>query len=127
MKRRYLLFTILKSMAIAVIAGRPVFGQEDLDPVKMMPDTHKLLFENSFVRVVEGRVPAGGMEPKHKHPHNIMVSLVDFASEVRTLPYGKWTPMHRAFGTATWNEAAIHEVRIVGNVASHTIRIELKC
>jgi len=91
-----------------------------------MPDSHKVLFENSFVRVVEGRVPAGGMEPKHRHPHNVLVFLADFDSEVRPLPNGQWTRIHRGSGTATWNEAGVHEVKIVGNVPSHTIRVELK-
>jgi hypothetical protein len=127
MKRRQLLTTILKSIAIGVAGGRTTAAQDDLDPVKLMPDTHKLIFENSFVRVVEGRVPAGGREIKHRHPHNVMVFLADFDAETRTFPDGKWTPSHRTFGTATWNEASIHEIKIGVNAPSHTIRIELKC
>ncbi len=60
MKRRELILTVLKSLAVGIFAGRPAFADEDLDPVKLMPDTHKVMFENSFVRVVEGRIPAGG-------------------------------------------------------------------
>lgn len=127
MKRRQLLFTMLKGIAVGIVVGRSAAAQEDLDPVKMMPDTRKVLFENSFVRVVEGRVPAGGMEPKHRHPHNVMVCLADFDAEVRTYPDGQWTRMHRAVGTAVWNNASVHEVKIVGNAPSHTIRVELKC
>ena len=126
MKRRQLLVAILKGMAISIFAGRSVRAQDDLDPVKMMPETHKVLFENALVRVIEGKVPAGGMEPKHRHPHCVLVALADFDSEIRTLPDGKWVPVHRAFGTATWNEATVHEVRIVGNAPSHTVRVELK-
>ena len=92
-----------------------------------MPDSHKVLFENAFVRVVEGRVPAGGMEPKHRHPNNVLVCLADFDAQVRTLPDGQWKRFHRTFGTATWNEAGLHEVEIVGDAPSHTVRIELKC
>lgn len=62
MKRRQLLFTLLKSLALGIFAGRSAAAQDDLDPVKLMPDTHKVIFENPFVRVVEGRVPAGGAE-----------------------------------------------------------------
>jgi len=126
MKRRQLLATILKSIAIGIIGGRSAAAQDDLDPVKLMRDTHKLIFENSFVRVVEGRVPAGGREIKHRHPHNVMVFLADFDAEIRIFPDGKWTPSHRTFGTATWNEASVHEVKIGTNAPSHTIRIELK-
>ena len=127
MKRRELLFTMFKAAALGIMTDRYASAQEDLDPVKMMPDSHKVLFENAFVRVVEGRVPAGGMEPKHRHPHNVLVCLADFDADVRTLPDGRWNRLHRAFGTATWNEATVHEVKIVGDAPSHTVRIELKC
>ena len=127
MKRRQLLVTILKSIALGIVAGRSSAAQDDLDPVMLMPDTHKVVFENSFVRVVEGKVPAGGREIKHRHPHNVMVFLADFDAEIRTFPDGKWTPTHRTFGTATWNEASVHEVKIGANAPSHTIRVELKC
>ena len=99
MKRRQLLFTILKSIAVAIVAGRSAPAQEDLDPVKMMPDTHKVLFENKLVRVIEGRVPAAGYEPKHRHPHCVLVSLGDFDAEIKTFPDGEWKRVHRAFGT----------------------------
>ena len=82
MHRRQLLFTILKSIAVGLVAGRSSSAQDDLDPVKLMPDTHKVLFENAFVRVIEGRVPAGGVEPKHRHPHCVLVNLADFDVEV---------------------------------------------
>ena len=127
MERRQLLFTILKGIAVGMVTGRLAPAQEDLDPVKMMPDTHKLLFENRFVRVIEGKVPAGGYEPRHRHPNNVMVYLADFDAEVKTYPNSEWTRTHRAFGTATWNEASVHEVKIVGNAPSHTVRVELKC
>ena len=127
MERRQLLATALKSIAIGIFVGPSTAAQDDLDPVRLMPDTHKVIFENSFVRVVEGRVPAGGREIKHRHPHNVMVFLADFDAEIKTFPDGKWTPIHRTFGTATWNEASVHEVKIGANAPSHTIRVELKC
>lgn len=74
-----------------------------------------MLFENTFVGVIESKVPAGDTEPKHKHPHCVMVYLADFDAEVKIFPDGKWNRVHRAFGTATWNEATVHEVKIVGN------------
>jgi hypothetical protein len=105
----------------------PFPHREDLDPVKMMPDTHKVLFENTLVRVIEGRVPAAGYEPKHRHPHCVLYSLGDFDAEIKTFPDGERKRVHRAFGTVTWNEATVHEVKIVGNAPSHTVRVELKC
>jgi hypothetical protein len=89
MERRQLLATVLKSIAIGIFVGRSAGAQDDLDPVRLMPDTHKVIFENSFVRVVEGRVPAGGTEIKHRHPHNVMVFLADFDAEIKTFPDGE--------------------------------------
>jgi hypothetical protein len=60
MERRQLLATIFKSIATGVIFGRSAVAQDGLDPVQLMPDTHKVIFENSLVRVVEGKVPAWG-------------------------------------------------------------------
>jgi hypothetical protein len=127
LKRRQLLFAIFKSIAVGMFASRSASAQEELDPVKLMPDTHRVIFENSLVRVVEGHVPAGGVEVKHRHPKNILVFLADFDAQVRTAPESKWDRLHRTFGTATWNEASVHEVKIGANAPSHTIRVELKC
>jgi hypothetical protein len=127
LKRRQLLFAIFKSIAVGMFASRSAFAQEELDPVKLMPDTHKVIFENSFVPVIEGHVPAGGVERKHRHPNNVLVFLADFDAEVRTFPEGNWIHLHRTFGTASWNEASVHEVKIGANAPSHTIRVEIKC
>jgi len=105
LKRRQLLFTIFKSIAVGMFVSRSALAQEELDPVKLMPDTHKVIFENSFVRVIEGHVPAGGVELKHRHPNNVLVFLADFDAEVKTFPEGNWIHLHRAFGTAYGNLA----------------------
>ena len=41
---------------------------ESLDAVHAAPDSHKVLFENSMIRVLEVRVPPGKKEPFHVHP-----------------------------------------------------------
>lgn len=43
----------------------------DLDGVVAAPAHHKVLFENSEVRVVETIVPAGDTTPVHTHPKRI--------------------------------------------------------
>jgi hypothetical protein len=73
-------------------------SQEVLDPLKLAPDTHKLVFENNFVRVIESRVPAGGQEPKHSHPHGLTVYLANYDSEVTTFPDGRVDNLGRPFG-----------------------------
>ena len=51
----------------------PNSGQDtlDLDGVAAAPAHHKVLFENSEVRVVETIVPAGDTTPIHTHPKRI--------------------------------------------------------
>jgi hypothetical protein len=112
------------SIGVAALAGDP--AAKDLDPVRLMPDSHKVLFENAYVRVVESSVPAGGSEVRHSHPHNVSVALSDWDADVTTFPDGKTVHTHRIAGTAAWNEAGTHEVRIGAGAPSQMIRIELK-
>lgn len=122
--RRAVLLSIL---GLGGVFARLLRTQNNLDPLKIMPETHKLLFENQFVRVIESRVPAGGHEPKHSHPHCVTVGLADVDVEIKTFPDGRTIRTHRSAGTASWSEATVHEVTNIGNTSSHNIRIELKC
>jgi hypothetical protein len=127
MKKRMLL--VVTSICLLLVLGFVVShssSEEVLDPLKLAPDTHKLVFENRFVRVIESRVPAGGEEPKHSHPHGLTVYLANFESEVTTFPDGKSSKVRRQFGTAIWSEAIVHEVKNIGKVDGHALRIELK-
>ena len=121
--RRELLWS---AIATTGILGRQLQAQ-NLDLLKLMPETHKLLFENQFVRVIESRVPVGGVEPKHSHPHCVTVYLADVDVEIKTFPDGTISQAHRTAGTAGWSEATVHEVKNVGTTSSHNIRIELRC
>jgi len=97
-----------------------------LDPLKVCPDTHKLLFENAVVRVIEAKVPPGQTEPKHSHPRGITVYLADYNVETKTIPDNRVTQAQRKFGTVSWSEAVVHEVKNIGKTNSHAVRIELK-
>ncbi len=65
MKRRQLPATVLKSIAVGIVGSRSTAAQDDLDPVKLMPDTHKVIFENSFQQAVSVDAPASNI---HSHP-----------------------------------------------------------
>jgi len=127
MKRRMLLFIASACLFLGVgFLLRASSPQEVLDPIKIAPETHKLLFENKFVRVIEAKIPAGSQEPKHSHPHGLTVYLANYESEVKTFPDGKTTKVRREFGTALWSDAVTHEVKNIGRTAGHALRIELK-
>ncbi len=127
MKKYTLLAAALVGLGVGVLLVASAASlPEELDPIKVAPDTHKLVFENKLVRVIQAQVPAGGSEPRHKHPPGVTVYLADYTVEMKTLPDGKVSRAERHFGTVTWSDAVVHEVKNVGKTASHAVRIELK-
>jgi len=127
MKRKYVCGLVLlaaSGIAASLVSSAP--AGEDLDPLKVAGDTHKLVMENAFVRIIEARVPAGKLEAKHSHPHGFTVHLADYTVEQTTFPDGKVTRLERKFGGVVWSDGVVHEVRNVGKTPSHAIRVELK-
>ena len=66
--------------ALALLGARVLRSQapDPLDPLRVAPDTHKLAFENAFVRVLDVHVPPGKTEPRHRHPHGLSVYFTDW-------------------------------------------------
>lgn len=65
---------ILAISALALFAQRSdLLGQnkadfpDGYDAVQVAPNSHRVLFENAFVRVLEVTVPPGTKEPMHHH------------------------------------------------------------
>lgn len=112
----------------AAVAARMALSQpapDPLDPVKVAGDTHRLAFENQFVRVLDVHLPPGKIEPRHRHPHGMSVYFTDW--EAKVTPEGGPTEVHaRKAGTFAWNEAVIHTVQNAGTTEGHILRIELK-
>ncbi len=109
--------------AITLAAARP--QNDALDPVRVSPETHKVTFENAFVRVLDVRIPAGKIEPRHRHPHGLSVYLTDWDANV-TVDGQAPQVNHRKSGSVAWSDALIHTVQNVGTTEGHVIRIELK-
>ena len=64
------------AIVIAVTAFAGTQSKEDpLDAVRAAPDTHKVAFENAFVRVLDVHVPPGSIEKRHRHPHGVFHRL----------------------------------------------------
>ena len=127
MTKRKLLSAVLFAAGAGLVLFVPgASSQEELDPLKVASDTHKLLLENKFVRVISAKVPVGSLEPKHKHPRGVTVYLADYTIEQKSFPDGKMTRSDRKFGTVSWSDAVVHEIRNVGKTPSHSIRVELK-
>ena len=98
---------------------------DPLDPLRVAADSHKLAFENSFVRVLDVHVPVGQTEPRHRHPHGMSVYFTDWDAKVTT-DGAQPEVHHRAAGTFAWSDAVVHTVENVGKTEGHILRIELK-
>jgi hypothetical protein len=128
MTRRNRLFASAAALivaATAVVVTGSQTGDDALDPVKAAPDTHKIAFENAFVRILDVRVPAGKIEPRHRHPHGLSVYFTDWDAKV-TVDGRAPTVNQRKAGTFAWSDAVIHTVENVGPREGHILRIELK-
>ena len=122
--------SILIAVALTVVAtGVARFARsqtpDPLDPLRVAPDTHKLAFENQFVRVLDVHVPAGKTEPRHRHPHGMSVYFTDWDAKV-TVDGAQPELHHRAAGTFAWSDAIVHTVENAGRTEGHILRIELK-
>jgi hypothetical protein len=129
MTRKTWLFASAAALFVAATVAVSVAGSQSandaLDPVRVAPDTHKIAFENAFVRVLEVRVPAGKTEPRHRHPHGMSVYFTDWDAKV-TVDGGSPNVNRRKAGTFAWSDAVIHTVENVGPREGHILRIELK-
>lgn len=124
MKKRNLWLAIGVGAGAALVWARKP-APAGPDPLVVAGETHKLVFENRMVRVIEVKLPPGSREPRHAHPHGVTVYLADF--DVRITEDGK-PPVtrQRKGGTAVWSEPVVHEVNNVGKTHGHVFRIELK-
>ena len=126
MRKTYWAFVAGGILVVAGVTATLSQATNPLDPLKVCPETHKLLFENAVLRVIEAKVPVGSTEPKHSHPRGVTVYLADYDVQTKTIPDNKVTQAHRKFGTVSWSDAVVHEVKNTGKTNSHAIRIELK-
>lgn len=128
MTRKRLLALTMTFAVGAALAGaaraRAQSKDDPLDPVRIAPDTHKVAFENTFLRVLDVHVPPGGHEPRHRHPHGLSVYFTDWDANV-TVDGKPAQTNHRKNGTFAWSEAVIHTVQNVGKTEGHVLRIEL--
>jgi quercetin dioxygenase-like cupin family protein len=108
----------------ASLAGHQSAG-DALDPVRVASDTHKVAFENAFVRVLQVHIPPGQVEPRHRHPHGLSVYFTDWSAKV-TVDGREPQVNKRTVGTFAWSDAVIHTVQNVGATEGHVLRIELK-
>ena len=125
MTRKTLVLTAIGAVVVGVALSAVRQGDDALDPIRVAPDSHKVAFENMFVRVLEVRVRPGSVEPRHRHPHGMSVYLA--SQDTRITVDGRAPQVtHREAGSFAWSDAVIHTVENVGSTEMHVLRIELK-
>jgi len=126
MKKKILAAVVLVGAALALSrVARSQSPDDPLDPIRVAGDTHRLAFENTFVRVLDVHLPPGKVEPRHRHPHGMSVYFTDWDAKV-TADGAAPEVHHRKAGTFAWNEAIVHRVENAGPTEGHILRIELK-
>ncbi|MFL6353673.1 MAG: hypothetical protein ACJ74Z_17735 [Bryobacteraceae bacterium] len=120
------LLSVILFIPAGLLLVRGSHDQDKLDSLIACRETQKLIFENTFVRVIDDVIPPDVSEPKHRHPHGVVIAVEDGDTETRSYPDGKAVRRHTSKGTASWNEAIVHEVKNVGKTPTHFIRIDLK-
>jgi quercetin dioxygenase-like cupin family protein len=119
---------LLAAAAILIVGtgwAQKQSSDDALDPVRVAADTHKVAFENAFVRVLDVTIPPGKTEPRHRHPHGLSVYFTDWDAKVSV--DGKPPQVNRRkAGTLAWSDATVHTVENVGKSEGHVFRIELK-
>lgn len=122
--RRHLILAGLAGLG-AKLASVDVLAQ---DAAKVMPQTYRVAFENSKVRVLEftGR-PGMGIcgESVHSHPAHLTVVLDGWEGTV-TSADGKARHVTRKVGDVFWSEAETHKVENTGRTGSRVLIVELK-
>jgi len=123
--RKTLVLTAIGAVVVGVALSAVRQTDDTLDPIRVAPDSHKVAFENMFVRVLEVRVRPGSVEPRHRHPHGLSVYLA--SQDTRITVDGRAPQVsHREAGSFVWSDAVIHTVENVGSTEMHVLRIELK-
>ena len=110
----------------ALALRHPAAQQEELDPVKLMPAYHKVVFENSLVRVSEERMPPGVGIGKHRHMRGLTIGMAEYQMEQKLYPGGETVQSNRHLGEIHWTEAMVHETRNAGKTDQYVVRIEVK-
>jgi hypothetical protein len=99
---------------------------DPLDSLVACKDTQKLIFENSFVRVIEEHVPPGVAQPKHRHRKGVLIPLADAQLESIEDPGTTMVQRQLRFGDAGWREPTVHQVKNAGTTDLRNIRVEIK-
>jgi quercetin dioxygenase-like cupin family protein len=96
-----------------------------LDPIKIDPEYHSVVFENEYVRAIRTVLEPGIKSPLHEHPHYIVVYLTELHTTMK-LGDGREVDNPRRKGEIGWRDYMKHETLNIGKQTAAEIQVELK-
>ncbi|MFL6215138.1 MAG: hypothetical protein ACJ74J_14735 [Blastocatellia bacterium] len=96
-----------------------------IDPVKVDPEHHAVVFENDRVRVLRIKFGPHDKTKQHDHPNGVSVPITGGQSKITTAD-GKTRTGGGEVGAATWLSAERHIVENPSAKAAEVILVELK-
>ena len=106
-------------------AGRPKSLPIKLDPLKIISDQVKLVFENDQVRVLHAKRGPHQKAAMHEHPAYVLVFLTDL-HENNIDGDGKLTVVTRKAGEVVFNNPLTHAEENLSDKPFEAVLIELK-
>jgi hypothetical protein len=115
----------IEAVMIELKPGAPKSPPVALDPVKLDPEHHPVVFENDRVRVIHTLLPPHVKSPMHEHPHYVVVYLTELHTTMK-MGDGKLVDNPRQAGDIGWRDALKHQTEQMGDTPAAEIQVELK-
>ncbi len=115
----------IEAVMIELKPGAPKSPPVALDPVKLDPEHHPVVFENDRVRVIHTLLPPHVKSPMHEHPHYVVVYLTELHTTMK-MGDGKLVDNPRKAGDIGWRDPLQHQTEQMGGTPAAEIQVELK-
>jgi len=106
-------------------APKPISPPITLDPVKLDPKHHLVVFENDRVRAIRTILEPHLKSPMHEHPPYVVVYITELHT-TQKLGDGRLVDNPRKPGEVAWRDALKHETENIGDRTAVEIQVELK-
>ncbi len=115
----------IEAVMIELKPGAPKSPPVALDPVKLDPEHHPVVFENDRVRVIHTLLPPHVKSPMHEHPHYVVVYLTELHTTMK-MGDGRLVDNPRKAGDIGWRDPLQHQTEQMGDTPAAEIQVELK-
>jgi len=114
--------TLILIVCFSVVSWATAAAQ---DPVKVAPQSFKVLLNNAHVRVLDARIKPGQKIPMLARPNRVIYAITPGTAKL-TGADGKTTTSTRKAGEVWWRDAESVAVENTGKAEIHNLVVELK-